>query len=93
MKNIIIDNLPGSTTDDELRHLFTPFGTVYSATVVRSMSRKARGLGFVDMAPSDAWQAICNLDGLEVEGQTLSVSPAPPQPRAGFNIKDTSPSW
>ncbi len=93
MKNIIIDNLPGSTTDEELRRLFSPFGTVYSATVVCSMSRKARGLGFVDMAPTDAWQAICSLNGIEVDGKTLSVSPAQPQRRADFGIKDTSPSW
>ncbi len=93
MKNIIIDNLPGSTTDDELRHLFTPFGIVHSATVVRSMSRKAQGLGFVDMDPPDAWLAIRNLDGLEIEGKTLSVSPAPAQRRTDIGIRDTSPSW
>ncbi len=93
MKNIIIDNLPCSTTESELRDLFAPYGDIHSATVVRGTSLKARGLAFVSMDPQDAWHAIRGLDGLELEGRILCVQAAQPTGRPQFGIHDTSPSW
>ncbi len=93
MKNIVIDNLPTSTTEEELRSLFTPFGRVHSATVVRGTSQKARGLGFVGMDPIDAWRAINDLDGMNLGGKTLTINSAQSGSRARFAINDSSPSW
>ncbi len=93
MKNIVIDNLPGSTTEQELRNLFAPYGEVRAASVVRGTSLKARGLGFVSMDPLDASHAIRGLDGTELDGRVLCVNAAQTQARREFGIHDTSPSW
>jgi RNA recognition motif-containing protein len=52
--NIYVGNLPYSTTDDELKTTFAPFGQVDDARVVIDRDTgRSRGFGFVDMPDRD----------------------------------------
>ena len=77
-KRIYVGNLSFSTTDDQLRELFTTYGTVGSANVVTDrLSGESRGFGFVEMGSSDeAHAAITALDGRELGGRQLKVNEA-----------------
>ena len=65
MKKIFVGNFSFSLSEDELRSLFAPFGTVDSATVVTDRATgRSRGFGFVEMPNNEeaekARQAIDN---------------------------------
>jgi RNA recognition motif-containing protein len=79
---IYVGNLPHAVTDEELRQVFAPFGTVTSAAVViDQFSQKSRGFGFVEMSQmSEALAAMQGLNGQELHGRTLTVNEARPRP-------------
>ncbi len=68
--------LPPSMTNDTLRQLFMPHGTVLNAYVaVDKLTNRPRGFGFVDFAtPAEAQTAVAALDKFAVDGKFLSVS-------------------
>jgi len=85
---LYVGNLPHATTDSELQELFTNFGTVDSAMVIRDkFTGKSRGFGFVEMSESnEAEAAIEQVNGSELGGRTLTVNEARPRedrPRGG----------
>lgn len=74
---VYVGNLPWSTTDLDLQDLFSPFGSVESATVVTDRdSGRSRGFGFVEMAAQHAAEAIAKLNGHQVESRALRVNEA-----------------
>lgn len=81
MKNIFVGNLDTTTTEGQLRELFTSYGTV--ATVKLVMDRDAgtpRGFAFVEMADDlEADAAIKALNGTVVDDRPLSVNEARPK--------------
>lgn len=73
--NIYVSNLPLSVTEDELKQLFVPYGTVESLFLEKDKhSGIVKGTAYVIM-PSEveAEQAIAGLDGTEYNGQELLV--------------------
>ncbi|MGA9116996.1 MAG: RNA-binding protein [Bacteroidota bacterium] len=72
---IYIGNLPDTFTDEELRALFQPFGSVRAATVGRDRKTKAsQGYGFVDMEhKGEARKAVEELRGKPLGGKPLLV--------------------
>ena len=79
---IYVGNLPWSVSDAELNELFAEFGAVESASVVTDRETgRSRGFGFVEMAQSDAQQAIANLNGHTVDSRELRVNEAQSKPR------------
>jgi RNA recognition motif-containing protein len=72
---VYVGNLPLAYSDEQLRALFEPFGTVRVATVGRDKkSGESQGYGFVEMAvKSEARAAIEALRGKELEGKPLRV--------------------
>ncbi len=77
MKKIYVGNLPFTTTDADLRQLFTTHGEVTSASVVMDReSGRSRGFGFVEMDTASADTAIAALDGRDVGGRSLRVNEA-----------------
>jgi RNA recognition motif-containing protein len=84
--NIYVGNLSFEVTDEDLRQLFTPYGEVESASVVKDrFSGESRGFGFVEMpAKKDADAAIAALNGTEQKGRTITVNEAKPKaPKSG----------
>jgi RNA recognition motif-containing protein len=84
-KKLYVGNLSYATTDDTLRALFSPFGTVESAQVVMDReSGRSKGFGFVEMAASqEADAAIKALNGKDHDGRPLTVNEARPRTDSG----------
>ena len=75
MKSVYVGNLPYATTDNELKALFEPFGTVASARIKTDRDTgRPLGYGFVLMEDADAAKAIEALDGKEYAGRNLRVN-------------------
>jgi len=83
--NIYISNLSFKLQDEDLKQVFTSFGEVTSAKVIRdNQSGRSRGFGFVEMASDDdARAAIEKLNGTEVDGRTIVVNEARPRTEGG----------
>jgi len=73
-KSLYVGNLSYSTTDEELRNYFAPWGPVTDARIVQG-----RGFGFVDVPEENAAAAIESTNGKEFMGRTLTVSEARPR--------------
>ncbi len=84
-KNIYVGNLPFSTSDDDLNQIFSPYGTVSSARIIKDkFTDRSRGFGFVEMENDDeADKAIAEVNGKDIEGRSLKVSEARPRENRG----------
>ncbi|CAL8302525.1 unnamed protein product [Boreogadus saida] len=87
--NLIVNYLPQSMSQDELRSLFSSIGEVESAKLVRDkVAGHSLGYGFVNyLNPSDADRAISTLNGLRLQSKTIKVSFARP---SSETIKDAN---
>jgi len=84
MAKIYVGNLPFSTTDAELRSLFSQHGTVESINLPADRETgRPRGFAFVEMSQADAARAIQNLNGKDLGGRPLRVNEAEDRPRSG----------
>ena len=80
---VYVGNLAWSVTNQELQDLFTPFGAVESAQVVTDRDTgRSRGYGFVEMAGTNAAEAIAALNGREIESRALKVDEAQSKPKS-----------
>ena len=87
---LFVGNFSFSTTEDDLRTLFQPYGNVDSVAVVTDRDTgRSRGFGFVEMPDrGQAEKAIEALNGKQVGGRTLNINEARPKadnggPRGG----------
>jgi cold-inducible RNA-binding protein len=84
MAKIYVGNLPFTTTDAELRSLFSQHGTVESVSLPTDRETgRPRGFAFVEMNQADAARAIQNLNGKDLGGRPLRVNEAQDKPRSG----------
>lgn len=83
MTNIFVGNLSFQTTQDELREVFSHYGSVERVNVVTDRdSGQSRGFAFVEMTErNDAETAISVLNGWELNGRALNVNEARPKPQ------------
>ena len=79
--NIFAGNLAFTTTEQDLRQLFEPYGTVETIRMMTDRETgRSRGFGFVEMPDSRAAQrAIDALNGTQVAGRALTVNQARPR--------------
>jgi RNA recognition motif-containing protein len=77
-KKIYVGNIPFSATEDELRGLFEPHGTIESVSVITDRNTgRSRGFAFVEMADDgSADKAIQALDGRDLGGREMRVNEA-----------------
>jgi len=77
-KKIYVGNLPFTSSEDELRALFTRHGGVDSVSVVTDRETgRPRGFAFVEMSDANAAaDAIKALDGTQLGGRALRVNEA-----------------
>ncbi|KAK4716881.1 hypothetical protein R3W88_015219 [Solanum pinnatisectum] len=82
--NLYIGYLPPTLDDDGLINLFSPFGTIVMAKVIKDrLSGLSKGYGFVKYADvQQANSAIAGMNGHCLDGRTIAVRVAgkPPQP-------------
>ncbi|HWG50696.1 MAG TPA: RNA-binding protein [Candidatus Acidoferrales bacterium] len=84
---LFVGNFSFSTTEEDLRALFAPYGSIDSVAVVTDRTTgRSRGFGFVEMPDrGQAEKAIEALNGKEVDGRTLNINEARPKAdNAGF---------
>jgi len=74
-------------TDEDLSALFTEYGSVTSAKILKDkMNGRSKGFGFVEMEDDEAAKtAISNLNENEIQGRKLIVNESQPRPEgSGF---------
>lgn len=73
--SILIRNLSRTTTEEELKALFAPFGEVASCSLVLDKATgKSKGFGFVDMLNrADVDGAVAALNASKVAGSKIRV--------------------
>ena len=84
---LYVGNLSYDVNNSELEQMFTPFGTVQSASIITDRETgRSKGFGFVEMgSDQEAQAAINDLHGKDVGGRSLTVNEARPrEERGGF---------
>lgn len=76
--NLIVNYIPTPVTDEKLRELFAPFGTVVSARViVDRFNNHPKGYGFVKYTTKEAAKnAIRSMNGFKIGNKHLRVTQA-----------------
>jgi RNA recognition motif-containing protein len=82
---LYVGNLAYSVGDSELQKMFTPFGTVNSAQVIKDRDNgRSKGFGFVELGTSEEGKAaITAMNGKDVDGRALVVNEARPKEEGG----------
>jgi len=76
--NIYVSNLSFHTSEEDLKDLFSKYGSVTSAKIIMDrMTNQSRGFAFVEMPSEEEGNAALNgLNGKDIQGRALSVSVA-----------------
>jgi RNA recognition motif-containing protein len=82
--NIRVSNLSFNVLDAEVRKLFSPFGEVNSAVIIRDKNNgRSNGSALIDMVNDiQGHKAIACLNQTVVDGKVITVSELP------YSIKD-----
>lgn len=82
---LYVGNLPYNTTEDDLRNLFSQYGSVDSVAVITDRETgRSKGFGFVEFGnDSEARAAIQGLSGQEYGSRALTVNEARPKTAGG----------
>ena len=80
MIRLSVRNLPHSTTEQSLTELFSQYGTVRGLSLAKDLfSGDCKGFATIDMEGHEARAAIAALDGRELDGRQVYVSPDKPR--------------
>lgn len=73
---LYVGNLPYSTTEDELKTLFTDAGTVASIAIIKDRDTgRSKGFGFIEMSTKDeADKAINMFNGYSLNNNNIKVN-------------------
>lgn len=75
--NVYVKNLAEATSDDDMRNLFSQYGKITSAVVMRDVDGKSKCFGFVNFENADdAAIAVEALNGQMVDGKEWYVGKA-----------------
>lgn len=84
MTKLYVGNLPFTATEESVRNLFAPHGTVEKLSLISDRDTgQPRGFGFVEMSGPDASRAMQALNGQDFGGRPLKVNEAQDKPRTG----------
>lgn len=84
MKKLFIGNLPTSTKEEDLKSLFSEYGTVRSIKLITDVfSGQCKGFGFIEMEGHEARAAIAGLNGRDFNGKPLKVGFETPREGGG----------
>jgi len=84
MTKLYVGNLPFTATEDAVRTLFAPHGTVEKVSLINDRDTgRPRGFGFVEMSNADASRAMQALNGKDMDGRALKINEAQDKPRGG----------
>lgn len=84
MTKLYVGNLPFTATEEAVRNLFAPHGTVEKLSLINDRDTgRPRGFGFVEMSSADAARAMQALNGKDFDGRSLKINEAQDKPRSG----------
>jgi len=85
MTRLFVGNLSFEVTPADLRVAFAAYGPVNSADIVMDRSTgRSRGFGFIEMpSQAHAAAAIQGLNGTDLKGRSINVSPGHPRREGG----------
>ncbi|KAL3651754.1 poly(A) binding protein Pab2 [Castilleja foliolosa] len=73
--NLYVKNLDDSIGDDNLKEMFSPFGSITSCKVMRDPKGTSRGSGFVAFSsPEEASRALSEMNGKMIASKPLYVA-------------------
>ena len=79
---MFVGNLPNDASEENVRSLFSEFGTVRSIHLTKDVfTGKCKGFGFVEMEGHEARAAMEGLKGKSIGGKMLKVKYE--EPRSG----------
>ena len=86
-KKLYVGNLSYNTHEDNLRSLFSSFGTVESVKIITDRDTgNSKGFGFVEMgSDTEAQAAISGTNGSDLDGRAIKVNEAMDKPRRENN--------
>ena len=90
-KKLYVGGLAYAVTDEQLRELFAPHGTIESVNVITDRyTGESRGFGFVEFSTQEEAQAaISAVNGVEHMGRELKVNMSRPRgDRSGGGSRD-----
>ena len=89
MTKLYVGNLPFTATEDAVRNLFSPHGTVEKLSLINDRDTgRPRGFGFIEMSSADASRAMQALNGKDFDGRALKINEAQDKPSsAGGNAR------
>ena len=78
---LYVGNLPWSIDDAKLKELFSEYGEVTEAVIIKDkFSGRSKGFGFVTFTDEEAGKkAIEAMNGKDVEGREIKVNEAQPR--------------
>lgn len=83
-KKLYVGNLSFDTTEEQVREMFTEFGSVESVAMITDRdSGNFRGFCFVEMEAAAASAATNALNGKDIDGRSLTVNDARPRTEQG----------
>jgi len=82
-KRLFIGGLPYSTTEEELKEMFSKVGELESASIITDKyTGNSKGFGFIEYKnDADADKAIETLNNTELGGRRINVAEAKPMER------------
>jgi RNA recognition motif-containing protein len=81
---LYVGNLPFTATEDSVRTLFAPHGSVEKVSLINDRETgRPRGFGFIEMPSADAARATQALNGTDFGGRALKVNEAQDRERSG----------
>jgi RNA recognition motif-containing protein len=84
MNNLYVGNLPFSVTEEDITDLFSKYGQLKSASLIRDMETgRTKGFGFVEYINQDDAKKALELDGQDFNGRPLKVNVARPKESGG----------
>jgi RNA recognition motif-containing protein len=88
MTKLYVGNLPFTVTEEAVRTLFAPHGTVEKISLINDRDTgRPRGFGFVEMNNADASRAMQALNGKDFSGRPLKINEAQDKPRSSGNSR------
>lgn len=81
MKKLYVGNLPYSVTKEDLKEMFSEYGSVSETFLIEDRAAgRSKGFGFVEMEDdSEADKAIKEMDGKSIQGRNIRVNEAQPR--------------
>lgn len=80
-KKLFVGNLSYTMTDDQLMSIFSAYGKVLSAIIIKDkFSGRSKGFGFIEFEnDEEAVKAMTELNDSDQEGRKLAVKEAIPR--------------